>query len=49
MTSGASIFVSNRLGRPALALMCLAAALGLVSLQGCHPELTPMAARVGAP
>lgn len=45
MTSDAAIFVSNRLGRSVLALLCLTAALGLVSLQGCHPEHVPMAAR----
>ncbi len=40
------IFVSKRLQRPAAALLCIIAAQLVVSLSGCQPAPTAMAARV---
>ena len=41
-----AIYVSKRLQRPAVAVMCLMMMQLLVSQSSCHPEHVPMAARV---
>ncbi len=43
MACDMAIFVSKRLQRVAMALLCLMAVQGLVSLSGCEAELTPQA------
>jgi len=45
MARDLALFVSKRLQRPAAALLCLVA-VQLAVLASCHPEPTPMAARV---
>ena len=44
MSAKAAVFVSNRLPRPAMALLCLLMAQMLVSLSDCHEEPLPMGA-----
>lgn len=44
MTADLALFVSKRLQRAAVALLCVIALQGLISLSSCHPELTPSAA-----
>lgn len=39
-----AIFVSKRLQRAAVALLCLIALQALISLSSCHPEIAPSAA-----
>jgi len=46
MAATVAIFVSKRLQRPAAAMLCLLAAQLMLGLASCHPEPTPMAARV---
>ena len=48
MVGDIAIFVSKRLQRAAVALLCLIALQGLLMLSNCHPELasSPTAARV---
>lgn len=48
MAARTAIYVSKRLQRPAVALLCLFAAQLLMTLASCQPEPTPMAARAGA-
>jgi hypothetical protein len=45
MAADIAIYVSKRLQRPAVAVLCLMMAQMLVSLSDCHPEHVPMAAR----
>ena len=44
MDAKAAVFVSNRLPRPAMALLCLLMAQMLVSQSACHAEPLPMGA-----
>jgi hypothetical protein len=48
MAAKAAIYVSKRLQRPVVAIMCLFAAQLLMTLASCEPEHVPMAARAGA-
>jgi hypothetical protein len=48
MGSKAAIYVSKRLQRPVVAIMCLFAAQLIMTLASCEPERVPMAARAGA-
>ena len=48
MAARAAIYVSKRLQRPVVAIMCLFAAQLIMTLASCQPEITPMAARAGA-
>jgi hypothetical protein len=48
MAAKAAIYVSKRLQRPVVAIMCLFAAQLIMTLASCQPEPTPMAARAGA-
>jgi hypothetical protein len=45
MAGDIALFVSKRLQRPAAAFICLVA-VQVFGLASCHPEPTPMAARV---
>ncbi len=45
MAADIAIYVSKRLQRPAVAVLCLMMAQMLVSLSDCHPEHVPMAVR----
>jgi hypothetical protein len=48
MAAKAAIYVSKRLQRPVVAIMCLFAAQLIMTLASCQPEPTAMAARAGA-
>ena len=45
MAADIAIYVSKRLQRPAVALLCLMMAQMLVALSDCHAEHVPMAVR----
>ena len=46
MAAAAAVFVSKRLQRAALAVLCIITAQATISLSSCEPEMTPMAARI---
>ena len=46
MAADIAIYVSKRLQRPAIAMLCLMMMQMLVSLSDCHGEYAPMAVRV---
>jgi hypothetical protein len=41
MASELTLFVSKRLQRAAVAILCLIALQATISLSSCHPELAP--------